>query len=295
MRSKPQPRAESAALAGLQGDPSADLDRATRVLYDRVCSEFSNRALLKALDDPASDEIRLGEGFQIVLVPGILYRHYPHTGADGAVLKQIAKRLGVPFQTIPLNGTEGLENAADLVIEYLHALPPDADVLLFSLSKGSAEVRHALARDPENPAFRCVRAWVSVSGLPFGTPSAELILSRTIPRVIFSIWCRLRRWNLDAVRELLLHRPAAPFELPAHMRFVQVAAFPCQADLQDRRSRRLRAQLGRFGPNDGFAVLAELTGLPGHFYPLWGADHYLRGVPDLPQRIARLIRLLGAE
>ena len=294
MRSRPQPRAESPALAGSPGDPSAALDRETRTLYERVCSEFSNRALLQALDDPASDEIRLGEGLQIVLVPGILYRQYPRTGADGAVLRQIAERLGVPFQTIPLDGTEGLESAADLITEHLLALPPDADVLLFSLSKGSAEVRHALARDPENPAFRRARAWISVSGLPFGTPSAELILSRTLPRVIFSIWCRLRGWNLDAVRELLLHRPAAPFELPEHMRFVQVAAFPCQADLQDRRSRRLRKRLARFGPNDGFAVLAELTGLPGHFYPLWGADHYLRGVPDLSQRIARLIRLLGA-
>jgi hypothetical protein len=279
----------------LPPDPSAALDEATRALYERVCSEFSNRALLQALDDPASDEIRIGEGLQVVLVPGILYRQYPRTGADGAVLRQIAEHLGIPFRTIPLNGTEGLQSAADLITEHLAALPPDAGVLLFSLSKGSAEVRHALVRDPENPAFRRVRAWVSVSGLPFGTPSAELILSRTIPRFIFSIWCRLRRWNLEAMRELLLHRPAAAFELPAHMRFVQVAAFPREADLHDRRSRGLRKRLARFGPNDGFAVLSELTALPGHFYPLWGADHYLRGVPDLSQRITRLIRLLGAE
>jgi hypothetical protein len=138
-----------------------------------------------------------------------------------------------------------------------------------------------------------VRAWVSVSGLPFGTPSVELVLSSAIARAIFEMWFWFKRWKLETVRELLLHRPAAPFELPAHIQFVQVVAFPRHADLGDRRSKRLRMRLAPFGPNDGFAVLLELAALPGYFYPLQGADHYLRGVPDLAARITRLINFLG--
>jgi hypothetical protein len=260
-----------------------------------VCAAAPNRALARALDAVDPQSVQVVKGLQILLVPGILYRDYPHTGADGAVLREIAARLAIPFHTVPLNGTEGLQASAEIIAERLLALPSDARVLLFSLSKGSAEVRYALASKPGHPAFRCIRAWVSVSGLPLGTPSVELVLRRPVSRLIFNTWFWLKGWNLRIVRELLMHRPDAPFELPEHIRFVQVAAFPIHADLRDRRSKRLRRRLAAFGPNDGFAVLGELAKLPGYLYALPQADHYLRGVSDLPTRITRLIGLLGGS
>ena len=36
-------------------------------------------------------------------------------------------------------------------------------------------------------------------------------------------------------------------------------------------------------------VLDELAALPGSIYPVWGADHYMRGLADLPGHLARLI------
>lgn len=279
----------------LANDPLSALDEATRALYERVCALPHNRALLDALDDIDPARIRVVQGLRIVLVPGILYRDHPETGADGAMLREIAQRLSIPFDTIPLDGTEGLDVAADVILENLLALPRDSRVLLFSLSKGSTEVRHVLARERGHPAFHCIRAWVSVSGLPFGTPTFEMVLSRPISRAFFGAWFWLRRWKLQKVRELLLHRPAAPFELPEHMQFVQIAAFPRQADLVDRRSMRLRRRIASFGPNDGFAVLTELAALPGSLYPLLGADHYLRGASDLDARILRLVGVLGGR
>jgi hypothetical protein len=245
------------------------------------------------LDAIETDRIRIAKGLRIVLVPGILYRDYPQTGADGAVLKEIAARLSIPFQVIPLDGTEGLDVAADVILESLTAMPADATLLVFSLSKGSAEFRHAIAKHPGHAAFRSVRAWVSVSGLPFGTPSVELVLTRRISLAMFSLWFWFKRWRLATVRHLLLHRPDAQFHLPAHLRFIQVAAFPVQSDLRDARSRRLRRRLAAYGPNDGFAVLSDLAELPGAVYPLRGVDHYLNGVADLPDRITRLVAHLG--
>jgi hypothetical protein len=260
-----------------------------------VCAAAQNRALAKALDAVDAERVRLVDGLRIVLVPGILYVDHPETGADGAVLREIAERLAIPFDTIPLNGTEGLQASAHTIVEWLLALPGESRVLLFSLSKGTAEVRNALAGNPGHPAFRCVRAWVSVSGLPFGTPSLELVLCRPVARAIFGAWFWFKGWNMATVRELLLHRPNATFELPTHIKFVQVAAFPLQADLRDRRSKRFRRRLAAFGPNDGFAVLSELAALPGCLYALPKADHYLHGVSDLPDRIARLIGVLGGQ
>jgi hypothetical protein len=276
------------------GEGIAALDNATRALYERVRAAPQNRRLWDALHPAEPMAQAIAADLRILLVPGILFRDYPETGADGALLRDIATKLQIPFETIPVDGTEGLDAAAAVINERLLAVPQGVRVLLFSLSKGSAEVRHALSRAEGPAAFRRVHAWVSVSGLPFGTPSVELVLRRPLSRALFGAWFWLKRWKLGRVRELLYHRPAAPFALPPHLRFIQIAAFPLQAQLRDRRSRRLQRKLASFGPNDGFAVLGELAALPGSFYPIWGADHYLHGVADLAPSLERLIEYLSS-
>jgi hypothetical protein len=271
------------------------LDHATQALYARVRAAPENRALWRAIEGGPLARHPVAADLRIVLVPGILYRDFPRTGADGAVVREIAAQHGIPFDTVPADGTEGLDSAADQIIARLLGAPAESRVLLFSLSKGSAEVRHALSRQQARLAFRRVHAWISVSGLPFGTPTAELVLRRPLARLWLSAWFWLRRWRLERVRELLAHRPAASFEIPPHLKFVQIAAFPLHAQLRDRRSRRFQRRLAAFGPNDGFAILDELAALPGCLYPVWGADHYLRGGPDLAVAITRLIQYLSGS
>lgn len=275
--------------------PVAALDRATTALYASVRADPKNRGLWEALQGSRTPRRPLARDLRIVLVPGILYRDFPHTGADGAVVREIAARLGIPFDIVPVDGTEGLERAADLIIGRLLVIPEASRVLLFSLSKGSAEVRHALGRHQARSAFGRVHAWISVSGLPFGTPTAESVFRRPLARAWISAFFWLRRWRLERVRELLSHRPGACFEIPPHLHFVQIAAFPLHHQLRDRRSRRFQRRLAAFGPNDGFAVLAELAALPGSLYPVWGADHYLRGGPVLSVAITRLIEYLSSN
>jgi hypothetical protein len=119
-----------------------------------------------------------------------------------------------------------------------------------------------------------------------------MVLKRPLPRVVFNVlfWCR--RWSMSRLRDVLRYRPSAPFVLPMHVQFVQIAAFPLQVHLRDRRSRRFRKRLAEYGPNDGFSVMKDLVALPGSFYAAWGADHYLHGDFDLPGRITRLVAFL---
>lgn len=270
------------------------LDEATQALYARLREKPCNRRLAAVLEEGPVPRAVPARNVRIVLVPGILYRDYPETGADGALLHAIAVGLGIPFETIPVDGTEGLDAAASLIIDRLDRLPAQERVLLFSLSKGSAEVRHALAQGHGDAAFRRVRTWVSVSGLPFGTPSFEGVLRRPLSRLMFAMWFWWRHWKLEPVRGLLAYEPRAPFVLPPHLEFIQIAAFPLHSHLRDRRSRRLQRRIALLGPNDGFAVLSDLAALPGSLYPLWGADHYLEGAVDINGCIARLIaHLIG--
>lgn len=279
--------------SGSRDEQIAALDRAMLALYEEVRAAPKNLALWRAIEGDTTAPSRVANDLRIVLVPGILYRDFPRTGADGAILREIAANLGVPFETVPLDGTEGLERAADLIIDRLLAVPQGSRVLLFSLSKGSAEVRHALGRPQANAAFARVHSWISVSGLPFGTPTAETVFRRPLARAWLNVWFWFRRWKLEHVRELLLHRPGVAFELPPHLQFVQIAAFPLQSRLRERRSRRFQRRLAAYGPNDGFAILGELAALPGSLYAVWGADHYLRGGTDLSVALTRLIGYLS--
>jgi len=273
-----------------------DLDAATRALYEQIVATPENHRLKEAIEGTVTVSENAGNlRPMVVLVPGIFYQDYPHTGADGAMLRQVADSLNLTFTVIPVNGTAGLDAAAKQINEWLEAADHLQPILLFSLSKGSAEVRHALTQSDAARAFANVIAWVSVSGLPFGTPSFETYLSSSLRSAFIAIWFRFKRWRLDLIRDLLRHRPEAPCQVPVTLPLVQIVAFPEQQDLRDRRSRWLRRELAPLGPNDGFAVITDLEQLPGRIYPIRETDHYLNRIDDLPARISRLISVLIAE
>lgn len=267
------------------------IDEITAQLYERVRIEPRNRLLIEAIDGPVDPPLTtMGADVCVVLVPGLLYKHFPETGGDGAALRKIADTMSIPFVTIPLDGTEGLRASAATISEWLRFhVPPAKAIVLVSLSKGSAEVMHAFAQSDVSPAFQRVIAWISVSGLPLGTPSMELIMRNPLRRAFLGAYCYVKGWKLDSIRELLAHRPSPPKMLPPHITFIQVVAFPQREHLKDRPSRRLHRQLAKIGPSDGYALLEELTRLPGYLYPVWGADHYLRGMDELAARLAKVL------
>ena len=269
-------------------NPLAAIDADTRLLYERVLAEPPNAELRRIIEAPSTGEPP--GALRLVLVPGLFYREFPETGADGAFLKSVARTLGLSVETIPVDGALGLDGGADAIRDWLIAAGGDERILLFSLSMGSNEVRHALTRVGAERAFARVRAWISISGLPFGSPAVDLTLANPLRRLVLRPWCRFKGWNYESLRDVLRHRPGAAFSLPAHLAFVQIAAFPQRRHLRDRRSRRLQRWLAPWGPNDGFALLDELARLPGSLYPVWGADHYLTGNDDLAPRLAALIR-----
>lgn len=279
------------AAADRRRDPLAAADESTRVLYERVRGAPCNESLRHALED--SPVAAPPDGVRLVLVPGLFYREFPHTGADGGFLKEVARGLGLEVETIPVDGSQGLDGGADAINAWLAQHADDRRIVLFSLSMGTNEVRHALTR-PGAVAFARVSAWVSISGLPFGSPAVDMTLANPLRRWIVKPWCRFKGWSYENLRDSLRHRPGAPFRLPGHLAFVQVAAFPEQRHLHDRRSRRLRRWLAPRGPNDGFALLEELAALPGRIYPVWGVDHYLNGATQMRERLAALIRFCAA-
>jgi len=140
----------SALLAGVGGLIPGALGvwfLVTAQLHERVRIKPQNRILIEAIDEPGGPPMTaIGEDVCVVLVPGLLYKQFPETGADGTALRDIANAMAIPFLTIPLDGTEGLEASASIIGEWLQFRVPAAKaIVLVSLSKGSAEVMHAIA------------------------------------------------------------------------------------------------------------------------------------------------------
>src|ERR1043166_2849105 len=100
------------------------------------------------------------DGATVVIVPGAFYQTHKDTGADGGVIREEAEHLGARTDIIPLPNLASLRSNARQICAWLNRRT-DQRAILVSLSKGSADVKAALAEDPQ--AFTRVVAWVNVS------------------------------------------------------------------------------------------------------------------------------------
>jgi hypothetical protein len=79
-----------------------------------------------------------------------------------------------------------------------------------------------------------------------------------------------------------------PLVLPPHLRLINVTGFPLRRHFTSKLLSRFHQRVASLGPNDGLVVLADVCGLPGLVYPVWGADHNLRPAWDVRRLVAAL-------
>src|SRR5205814_7676611 len=105
-----------------------------------------------------------------------------------------AKLLGAQTAVIPLPNLGTLHNNAQQIREWL-SQRDDERIILVSLSKGSADVRAALA---EPAAFARAVAWVNVSGALDGSPLVDWLFAGTFR----SYWTRFLLRSEEHTSEL---------------------------------------------------------------------------------------------
>lgn len=280
------------------------VDVATALLFDRVRRDPANAEFLGALESASSlapaRDVRpaVSRGAVVRIVPAAFYREYPVYGGDGRVVRRAARSLGLGSALWPLPSTGSVRGNADRLARLLDR-EPDGSVILVSLSKGGADVRVALEKNPEL-ARKC-RAWVNVGGLIRGTAIVNdlhrgawwkrgllrgyLALTSADPRLIE---------ELRHGRETLLGPPPC---VPRDLRVINVIGFPQRSELRGRLRER-HARLGDagsiVGPNDGMTLIRDAMVEPGWTLPIWGADHYMRG-PACARAIRSVMDLLGRE
>ena len=257
------------------------IDFATALCYQAVCRDPRQETFLRtlaALPETMTPDCRLDA--TVAVVPGAFYREYPHTGADGRLLREVAAEFACPTELIPLPSFRSPRAAARLIVDWLARRPNGERIVLVSLSKGGGEVKLALAEPDAEHAFRNVNTWVNLCGLLHGTPLANWAVARRLR----ALWFRLVLWmqghDFTIVHELA-RGPGTPLDgalrLPAHLQLISVVGFPLRRHLTNGLARRCHRRLSPLGPNDGAGVLlSDVAEMPGLVYPFWGADHYLK-------------------
>jgi hypothetical protein len=284
--------ARAAEWAGSEAAPEArrleeivrseGLGFATALLHEQLLKREENARFLQqaqAAGSAAKIDVDL-----IGVVPGAFHREHRHTGADGARILRIAEELGCAAEVIPTGSFGTFEENARAIGAWLAAHRGQHFALL-SLSKGSADLKYALAQPGAMTAFANVTTWVSLSGMVQGTPLVAWLRQRWLRwwSVRLLLW-----WRGHSGRALkeLNHGPGTVLAgwpvLPPHLRVVHVYGFPLEQHLTHPWASKGYARVAPLGPNDGGGILlSDLAALPGIVCPIWGADHYLEPAWDV--------------
>jgi hypothetical protein len=195
-------------------------------------------------------------------------------------------------ERVPLESFGSLACNAALIAAWLLKHKQE-NVTLISLSKGSADLKVALSLPNADELFRNVNAWISLSGLPQGTPLVAWLRRQRLRRLGVRLLLRLRRQRYSVVEELR-HEPDGPLgrwpDLPSHMRIIHVVACPLRRHLAHPWAFRGYDRVAQWGPNDGGGfLLGALANLPGSILPVWGADHYLQPAWDATALLRRVL------
>lgn len=275
------------------------IDFATAVLFDRLVRSREHGPFIEQLHAPLPAEENGRAGLPtVVIVPGAFYLEERASGADGHFLMEELSRLGCRTRRIPLHSFGPLADNARIICDWLRR-QPDEPLVLVSLSKAAAEMKLALAAPDTAEIFRNVTAWISLSGIFFGTPLVTWLRSQPwrLPLIRLFFWYRGYHypalWDLERGAGRLLDFELRP---PEHLRMIHVVGFPLARHLSTPLARRGHRRLTPLGPNDGGPILlADLRRLPGLICPVWGADHYLRPAWNtaLVAKILRFVRCAG--
>ena len=265
------------------------LDFATALLFGRLLREAEHSTFYERVQR-ASEQIYC-EMPLVAIVPGAFYREHKNTGADGARVAAILRSMGCKVEIIPVESFGSLKQNAAVIAKWLKA-KQDEPVVLVTLSKGAADLKTALAMPIASELFRNVQAWISLSGLPQGTPLVEWLQRQWLRQLGIRILLRLRGQRYSVVEELR-HGPGSPLEnwstIPPHLQIVHVVGFPLRRHLAHRWAGRGYERIAPLGPNDGGGfLLSDVVNLPGTVFPVWGADHYLQPTWDATSLLRRV-------
>jgi hypothetical protein len=210
------------------------------------------------------------KGFEIVFVPGYLYKRHPVTGADFAAPRAILKQVGFPHHFIDTVEDGPIETNADLVLAALRARSgAGRRMIVVSASKSGPEVALALTKLGALES-RQVTAWINIVGTLQGTPLADEKLWQDMEELIGQVDIA----GVESLTTRQSRRRFDQFRIPKDVLVVNYIGIPLIGSVSTL-ARLGFQQLRKHGPNDGLSLLSDLIFPGGLTLADLGRDHFL--------------------
>ncbi|MGH7927641.1 MAG: hypothetical protein ACREQV_07590 [Candidatus Binatia bacterium] len=257
------------------------IDFAALHLADRIARVPINRRFWDAFDRSlactrrAFPEDRLSlpaaaGGYEVLFVPGFLYKRHSYTGADFAAPRLALKRVGLARHFVETDEDGAIEANAELVATAVRQRAQGGRrLILVSASKSGPEVALALTRlGPAETGH--VAAWISIVGTLQGTPLADNGLWNQMENLIGQV-------DIAGVESLTTTRSRErfrAFRIPEHVLVINYIGIPVTGSLSSW-ARAGFLELKNYGPNDGLSLLSDLIIPRGLTLAELGRDHFL--------------------
>lgn len=252
---------------------SKDMYRKTALMYRYI--ERQNIDFINRISSFDISEAPKNKNIKIIVVPGMFYKEHPDVGARGDIICEIAQECGFQTSIVPTLSKGSVSHNTKLVKNAILNEKSD-HVWLVSFSKGSAEIRLALEQLASSPEIKKVQGWISISGVPYGTPLATLKQKNFTSKAVWGATSKVlgvdTKVSKDLCHEGVLSNPMG---VSPHINIIHIVGFPIAPHLHQELI-KFYNRLAPFGPNDGLTLLEDYIHIEGRVYPMWGLDHFLR-------------------
>ncbi len=262
-------------------------DFAAGVFYQGLL-QSKHKVFIQKLQSYKKESVEQSSNIKILVVPGMFYKEHPETGADGGLIIEIARQFGFKVERIETK-SGGSVSTNSAIIEKKLATETHSDIWLVSMSKGAGDLRHYLQNCQVSYN---IKGWINVAGISNGLPYIDYRLANPLKRLMVRLLCMVYPLKYQALVELQTHHPFWDNKVwPKTLEMIHITPIPHSAHIQSMLRAKYRKTLNR-GPNDGFTLITDVLDLPGHIYPVWGCDHFMR-TPDLSSTIYQLFNYLS--
>ncbi len=266
-------------------DESVEL--ATRCFYEAIL-QSEHKSAIENIAGQSTEPVAVDRKIKLYLVPGMFYRGHPEIGTDGSLVAEVARQFDFDIHFVKVESTGSIATNVEILQADLEA-ETSTNVWLISISKGACEVRKYLQ---ENSKPDCLKGWVSISGVHKGVPFVDRKFSSSIHRLFFASLCRITGVDYEVLKEMRTNRSFwQNKQWPDDLEVVNIVPVPIRSHVNKTIIRRYQQTLTH-GPNDGFIPLVDALDLPGHIFPIWGCDHFMR-TPDLSSYLYKVLNYIA--
>ena len=263
------------------------IELATRCFYESLL-QSSHRAAIDKIVGQSTTPWPVDGNIKLYVVPGMFYRGHPEIGTDGSLVVEIGRVFGFEIHFLASDSTGSIATNTEYLKADL-AKETHPHVWLVSISKGACEVRKFLQ---ENPKPDYLKGWINICGIHKGLPFVDGKFKSILHRLFYASLSRILGVDYDALKEM---RTDQAFwegkQWPDDLEIVNVVPVPIRSHVNKAIIHRYRETMA-YGPNDGFVPLVDALELPGHIFPIWGCDHFMR-TPDLSSYLYKLFNYIA--